>query len=426
MPGTIAFPTIVEQAVEEFGGLFANEPQRKHFGEYLTGLLIAERKSVNGINSEFAQTTDQSCLNRWMSEIDWSGEDLNQMRLAWTQKQPDMRYSQQGVIPIDNVLVEHSGKLIVDAGLYWDHADKRHMIAQDYLIANYVCTSGKHFALDFRRFRKAEDCELARTYLEEQPGGFAAANSHDQAIATFKTHTQLCNELVDEVVAQNIPGSFAFDSYFTCADILNHINELDRVYVGDLKANRKVIFKGQEMSMSGLAHSIPPDSRKPVEMGGRKQWYLTVSIRIPDVNHKVRVAILWRNKSDPEPAKILITNRVIWEITRILGVYRNRWTGTETLHRDGKQELGMGECQLRSGEGQTRHMYLVLLAHTLLMAQLRQGRSSHWAHATLNTIGEACRAALRESLGKTIDWAISKATDDGWKPDRIKTHLALI
>ena len=86
----------------------------------------------------------------------------------------------------------------------------------------------------------------------------------------------------------------------------------------------------------------------------------------------------------------------------------------------------MGECQLRSGEGQTRHMYLVLLAHTLLMAQLRQGRSSHWAHATLNTIGEACRAALRESLGKTIDWAISKATDDGWKPDRIKTHLALI
>ena len=54
--------------------------------------------------------------------------------------------------------------------------------------------------------------------------------------------------------------------------------------------------------------------------------------------------------------------------------------------------------QLHTGEGQTRHMYLVLLAHTLLMAQLWQGRSSRWVHATLNTIGEACRAALRESL----------------------------
>ena len=137
--------------MEDFGGLFANEPQRRHFGEYLTGLLIAERKSVNGINAEFAQTTDQSCLNRWMGQVDWRGEDINQARLAWTQKQPGMRYSQHGVIPIDNVLVEHSGKLIVDAGEYWDHADKRYMIAQDYLIANYVCTSGKHFALDFRR-----------------------------------------------------------------------------------------------------------------------------------------------------------------------------------------------------------------------------------------------------------------------------------
>ncbi len=58
-----------------------------------------------------------------------------------------------------------------------------------------------------------------------------------------------------------------------------------------------------------------------------------------------------------------MTNRVTWEVGRILGVYRERWTGTETFHRDGKQELGMGDCQLRNGHGQTRHMYLVMLAY---------------------------------------------------------------
>ena len=30
-----------------------------------------------------------------------------------------------------------------------------------------------------------------------------------------------------------------------------------------------------------------------------------------------------------------------------------------------------GDCQLRKGEGQTRHMYLVIPAHSLLVSQMR-------------------------------------------------------
>ncbi len=66
---------------------------------------------------------------------------------------PSTRYSARGVIAIDT-LVGHSGAKIEDAGWIWDHSDKRHMIAHDYVIANYVCTSGKHYPLEFRRFRK--------------------------------------------------------------------------------------------------------------------------------------------------------------------------------------------------------------------------------------------------------------------------------
>jgi hypothetical protein len=122
---------------------------------------------------------------------------------------------------------------------------------------------------------------------------------------------------------------------------------------------------------------------------------------------------------------MLITNQTHWEVTRVLRGYGQRWTGTETLHRDGKQHLGLGDCQLRGGEGQTRHRCLVLLGHSLLMAQVRQGRARAWATETLTTIGEAWRAVLRETLGKTISWAMERATLDGWRLIRIKTHLAL-
>ena len=223
MPAISEFPTLVQDAVEEFGALFANAPERRHFAEYLTGLLVAEKKTVSGINAEFAQTTDQSCRNRWITEVDWDVAKLNEQRLAWVQETPQTRYAPSGVIPIDNTLVDHSGKLIEEVGYFWAQAEQRYQIAHDYLLVNYVCPSGKPYARDFRRFRKRADCEAQQARLAAQPGGVAAAPEEAQRLATFKSHTVLCCELVDWVVERQIPGTFAFDSYFTNAPICNPI-----------------------------------------------------------------------------------------------------------------------------------------------------------------------------------------------------------
>jgi hypothetical protein len=425
MPGIVDFPSVVHDALWAFGDEFKNEPERRHFGEYLTGLLVAANKTVTGINAEFAETTDQSCLNRWLTEVSWDPQRLNERRLEWLQQKPQTRYAEHGVIALDNTLVNHEGKLIEDVGWYWDHADKRNVIAHDLLIANYVCPSSLHYPLDFRRFRKREDCAAKLAELQALPGGVAAASPEEQLLATFKDHTELFCELVDWIVARKIPGDFAFDCYFTSAEILNHLQGHGRAYVGDLKFNRKVEFKGHELKASELAAQIAPESRKLVQIGEKQQWYFTVTLRIPQVNHPVRIVILWDRKNGKEPVKMMITNRTFWEVTRILRVYRARWTGTETFHRDGKQHLGMGDCQLRSGAGQTRHMYLVILAHSLLVSQMQQGRVCEWARATLTTIGQACRAALRETLGKTITWVIEHATALGWDEGRIMAGLAL-
>jgi hypothetical protein len=84
----------------------------------------------------------------------------------------------------------------------------------------------------------------------------------------------------------------------------------------------------------------------------------------------------------------------------------------------------MGDCQLRSGEGQTRHMYLVFLAYSALMSQLRHDRAQEWAHVRLTTIGESCRVMFRETLGKTIAWVVQQV-QLGQSLSDIKAHLAL-
>ena len=411
MPGIIEFPQVVQDALAQYGDLFANECQRRHFAEYLTGLMVAERKTVLGINREFAQTTDQSCLNRFLTDAEWDVQALNQRRLDELQKDPSTRYSDQGVIPIDNTLIDRDGLLIPDAGWFWDHAEERNKIAQDYLFVNYVCTSGKHYPLEFRLFRKQEICEA----LEEP----------------FRNHTVLCCELIDWVCERQIPGDFAMDCYFTSAEILNHIHgKQDRF--GTAPGLRRRPEDQPQAGVEGADHQgqrtgglDPAGDRKEMRIGDRRQWYFTVTVRIPDVKHKVRIVILWRYRNDEEPCKILVTNRITWEVSRIVRVYRHRWTGTETFHRDGKQQLGLGDCQLRDVQGQTRHMYLVMLAYSLLMSQLRQGRAYEWALHRLTTIGEACRAMLRENLRTTLAWAIEQVTEKERPFDHVVAQLGL-
>jgi hypothetical protein len=412
MPGIIEFPKLVQDALARYGDLFANECQRRHFAEYLTGLIVAERKTVLGINGEFARTTDQSCLNRFLTDAPWDVEALNERRSERLQEDPSTRFSDQGVIPIDNTLIDRDGLLIPDAGWYWDHAGERYKIAQDYLFVNYVCTGGKHYPPEFRLFRKEEVCKALK-----EP---------------FRNHTALCCELIDWVCERNIPGDFPFDCYFTCAEILNHVHtKTDRSgrprgYVGDLKCNRELRWKGRPIKASELAALIPPEDRKELRIGDERQWYFTVTVQIPEVKHKVRIVILRRYRQDTEPIKILVTNRITWEVSRIVRVHRRRWTGAETFHRDGKQQRGLGDCQLRDVQGQTRHMYLVMLAYSLLMGQLKQSRAREWALHRLMTIGEACRAMLKEALRTTPAWAIEQVTERGLSVERVVAQLRMV
>jgi hypothetical protein len=392
-------PKIVQEALDEFlAPLFENTPQRNHLANYTTGLMIAHNKTVSGMTYEMPNASDQSCLNRFLNEVEWDEQKMNDKRIEWLQQFDDMKYHERGVIALDDVLLDKSGKFIPDSGTFWDHSEQRYKHAQDLIIINYVHPeSKKHYPLEFRRFKKADQCE----WTGEE----------------FKKMTTLSIELIDWCHSHDVLGTFTFDSFYTCAEIQNHINSLkdadgkERGYVGDLKFNRKITFKGIEQQAVEFAKTIPSEDRKPVTVDGKKQWYLTVCVKMPNVAHKVRIVILWKYKNDAEPRKILVTNRIHWHAERIITTYRSRWTGTETFHRDGKQELGLGDCQLRNSTGQTRHIYCVFLAHSLLEQQLDKTNLSGRLGVKLQTIGESCRALLRESVRSMVCWIVEQLED---------------
>src|SRR5206468_6110131 len=63
-------------------------------------LFVAARKTVTGINAEFARTTDPSCLNRFVHHEAWDVQALNQRRLDLLQEDTDTRYSDHVTIAL--------------------------------------------------------------------------------------------------------------------------------------------------------------------------------------------------------------------------------------------------------------------------------------------------------------------------------------
>ena len=46
MPGIVEFPKLVQDAIADYGEVFSDERRRRHFAEYLTSLMVTERKTV--------------------------------------------------------------------------------------------------------------------------------------------------------------------------------------------------------------------------------------------------------------------------------------------------------------------------------------------------------------------------------------------
>ena len=55
---------------------------------------------------------------------------------------------------------------------------------------------------------------------------------------------------------------------------------------------------------------MPWQAKKPVRVGNRRYWYFRKPMRIPDVNHPVRMVVFWKERADTEASKALVSNRL--------------------------------------------------------------------------------------------------------------------
>jgi SRSO17 transposase len=378
MVPVVSLPSVVGLNLSTFSEVFS-KPQLNHFGRYVTGLMACQNRTVQGINDSFFAHPDQSTLNNFLTDSPWSEGELSRVRYRFVRTRLDELKLEGGLLVLDDTISHHVGKHMEGAGWHHDSKEGKSVWGHQLVTSHYV-RQWLSLPLDFR------------IYLKE-----------GQAGENFKTKHELAMELAEQAVKQGIPFScVVFDTWYFSVGVVRSIEKLGKDWVTRCKSNR-VVSSGGRRPISEWAKELPKDDFERVVLkrkdGSREVYYAcSRTVRLKGFKHKVRVVVSYSEEKFErmEDPYFYCTNRLDWEVNRVMRTYARRFE-IDAFYKDAKQNLGLEEYELRKIKGVSRHLHMILVAHTLLSLG-SVDRAAGKAMACLETVGSACRRAFVDVL----------------------------
>lgn len=429
---------VVSARARNFRDIFANTSQYTHFKDYLTGLIVLDKKSFANISTCVVDSSDDTNLGRFFSNREWEGKRLNEDRIRYMLEQTRTfrRSAKRSALIIDDTMCEHGGDLFEFIDTHYDHTTSGYIWAHNPVTSHYV--SGRvRFPLDFRLYRRYEEFTdwenvVHRYFPEVEIPRKKKLRDHfkKEVEATllqdplfrkrheeFKTKLTFAKELVKMAIELHLPFSLVlFDGWYLAPEFLELLASLHLDWISILKKNRKVLtrsltiydsdgeliqFEKKEIKVEDLLPLIPKSAFHPRKIKGTVYWCFSITAIIPSIG-KVRLLISFGNSKLEGSYCILVTNRIDWEAKRIVTGYLERWP-IETFYQDSKQYLGFGEYQMRKMIAIQNHWYLVFLSYSLLHLDILNS-SLEKGKDRLQTIGEACRHQSQALVKSLVLW----------------------
>lgn len=319
-----------------------SKPQWTHFKTYIHGLLLGEKgeKNIEDIASNILDGKHQSSLNRFLTKRKWSTRKVNALRLK-----KNLHNRKGGVMALDDVLVEKSGKQMEGVGYLKDHCSGKTVLSH-----NMVST--------FYRNGKQRVPLYSQLYFKD--------NVADQLDIWFKTKIQIAVDLLRLSLAQVTPEVIVFDSWYMAKDILEFISSRGLTWVSKAKNNRLIFIDEKWVSLKWYAKHLSKKSFSRIDKvvdEKRYKWFFEATVTMKNVG-EIKLVVL-RTRKNSKSFSFLTSNNTKLNGLQVLGYYKKRWS-IEVFHRDCKQHLGIGEYQARKLDAVVIHLHLVFLAYTLL------------------------------------------------------------
>ncbi len=401
----VEMPALVQHYAPHFEGVFS-PAALVEFERYISGLIVSENKTVDGINRLFVvESRNQSSLNRLLTKSPFSLEQLNQARIALLESLPGTRMKPKGVLSIDDTLLTHYGQGFEKIAKLYDHVTDSYVWAHDLVTLHYSDDETDYPVL----FQLWEPVELEQLEQGMRAAGVPIKASKEvlkesaphkwrsyllgvwkrrqkqypQIAALYDSKLTIAQQQLQHWVAQhpNDKRAVTFDSWFTQPDFCRYLDQtLKLPYVGTLSGTDEVNLKTGQKTLSEFAAQLTEEHLKKLKRGD-KSVFRRIQIpykhtqevyysycnthRIPSFG-KQRLVVNYRQADLSDQPTFYISNRLVWQAAGITRVRRHRWP-VEVYHEEGKAE-GLDQYQLRDFRGIQRHIALVAVVYSLLRA----------------------------------------------------------
>ncbi len=400
----VEFPELVQHYAPYFEKVFSAEAFIQ-FKRYISGLIVSENKTVDGINRLFVfESRNQSSLNRLLTESPFSLEDLNQARLKLLGSLPGTQIKPHGVLSVDDTLLVHYGEHFDQIAYPKDPTTGRYVWAHDLVNLHYSDDDTDYPAL-FQLWKPTDVDKLERglvaagiqlkaskqTLKTEAPHkwrnylqGVWRRNQHRPEVAAlYQSKLIIAEQLLRQWLTAHpeLKLPVTFDNWYTQPGFCRYLDKtLHLPYVGTLADDDQVLLKGGPQRLAQFAEHLKgehlaamkrggPPTFKPITIPykGEKEHYYSycATHRIAQFGRQ-RLVI---NHSQPDlsddPA-FYISNRLYWQAPGITRIRRHRWP-VEVYHEEGKAE-GLDQYQVRDFQAIERHIALVAVVYSLLRA----------------------------------------------------------
>jgi hypothetical protein len=434
----VEFPHIVNENLKHFAPVFKTGEQRKHFCEYVTGLIAGDKATIRSMNSLFVNQNDQSALNKFLTQAKWDESELNrrrvQMEISRLQRRP--LSEQAGRLIIDDTFAHHT-KCTMEGLAYLRERHLGHNVWAHDVVTSYYVNRSDQFPVDLRlyfQFNQKYETQVLKQHVSQIEAAPTLANYRQYLAALLSYHyrqqlyqskMELGAQLVEQAVAEQLPFAVVlFDNWFLRLRLVQAIESAHKDWVGGCPKDRLVLTQNRWMQVQEFIRTIPAQAYRPYRIGDHLYWVFSKVMPMKHLQRRrVRMLAVYEDEVNvQETPHFFATNRLDWEAKRILTTYLDRWP-TETFNEDVKGNLGFEAYQLRQFRAIRRHWYLVFVAYSLLSDQAPPGRSRWNVRGQFQSTGQRCQAVVEELLALLVLW-MAQQFQQGATTEKIM-HLLL-